>query len=647
MPLFVANTMAQNAVEPMQVDAPPEDNDNNEEENYVVENPSLDLEVYANSYSGLAKLYRLIYIIDHCPSLRLEALKTAISYVMTTYNVNLYQVLHQKLAEVTAALNVPDVAAPSTSQLSSFITCLYIPGVFYFLHKSGTLYKICDDNVVLYIILVEEVLRYAMCLPWSKLKKSKKVDKENQIIKEFVNIFKTFLATAIVAVVFHIVSVLLGAPLYDNFGKTFRFSLLISMLTVLPHGLLHGAQIIVYLFSSLMDSEITFPKCILSVRLTIFGAWLGSCLIPLDWDKPYQVWPTPCCLGALAGCFFANLIQLISPERLPKRDHGFSLCDHYLDCGDLSNALKCYSRARDYCTSGKHVVNMCLNVIKVSVYLQNWSHVLSYVSKAESTPDFCEQTKDSNQIIMTKLKCAAGLAELATKKYKSAAKHFLQANLDHCDFPELLSPNNVAMYGGLCALATFDRHELQKNVIFSSSFKLFLELEPQLRDIIFKFYESKYAQCLKLLDEIKDNLLLDMYIAPHITTLYMQIRNRALIQYFSPYLSADMHKMAEAFNRTVPALEDELMQLILEGQIQARIDSHNKILFAKDVDQRSTTFEKSLLIGKEYQRRTRMLILRAAVLKNKIHVKSPQRETGQAGDITVAPGTSTVLTARN
>ena len=72
----------------------------------------------------------------------------------------------------------------------------------------------------------------------------------------------------------------------------------------------------------------------------------------------------------------------------------------------------------------------------------------------------------------------------------------------------------------------------QKFVLFSplSSFKLFLELEPQLRDIIFMFYESKYASCLKLLDELKDNLLLDMYLAPHINTLYSQIRNRALIQ---------------------------------------------------------------------------------------------------------------------
>ncbi|KAI4822756.1 hypothetical protein KUCAC02_008285 [Chaenocephalus aceratus] len=124
-------------------------------------------------------------------------------------------------------------------------------------------------------------------------------------------------------------------------------------------------------------------------------------------------------------------------ERI-RRGHD-DLGDHYLDCGDLSNALKCYSRARDYCTSAKHVINMCLNVIKVSVYLQNWSHVLSYVNKAESTPEIAEQRgeRDSqNQAVLTKLKCAAGLAELASRKYKPAAKCFLQASFDHCDCPE-------------------------------------------------------------------------------------------------------------------------------------------------------------------------------------------------------------------
>ena len=35
--------------------------------------------------------------------------------------------------------------------------------------------------------------------------------------------------------------------------------------------------------------------------------------------------------------------------------------------------------------------------------------------------------------------------------------------------------------------------------------------------------------------------------------------------------------MAHAFNTTVSRLEDELSNLILDGQIQARIDSHNKV----------------------------------------------------------------------
>ena len=73
--------------------------------------------------------------------------------------------------------------------------------------------------------------------------------------------------------------------------------------------------------------------------------------------------------------------------------------------GDLANALKCYSRARDYCTSGRHVMSMCINVIKVSVYLQNWSHVISYVNKALATPELSEDSKVKNNevlVVMTR-----------------------------------------------------------------------------------------------------------------------------------------------------------------------------------------------------------------------------------------------------
>ena len=94
-------------------------------------------------------------------------------------------------------------------------------------------------------------------------------------------------------------------------------------------------------------------------------------------------------------------------------------------------------------------------------------------------------------------------------------------------------------------------------------------------------------------------------------------------QYFSPYLSVDLHRMAAAFNTSVSSLEDELTQLILNGQISARIDSHAKvsflvsndlnskspfqIMYARNVDQRSAVFQKVLEFGEAYQLRTKVM----------------------------------------
>lgn len=63
-----------------------------------------------------------------------------------------------------------------------------------------------------------------------------------------------------------------------------------------------------------------------------------------------------------------------------------------------------------------------------------------------------------------------------------------------------------------------------------SSFKQFLELDPQLRDVILQFHQSHYTSCLRTLEEMRENLMLDMYLASHLSILYKMIRNKALIQ---------------------------------------------------------------------------------------------------------------------
>ena len=105
--------------------------------------------------------------------------------------------------------------------------------------------------------------------------------------------------------------------------------------------------------------------------------------------------------------------------------------------------------------------------------------------------------------------------------------------------------------------------------------------------------------------------------------------------------------MASSFNTSVAALEDELMTLILDGKIQARIDSHNKVidplrksifrinrsytafffqvLFAQDTDQRSVTFEKAIEMAHLYEERARIMILRSAILKSKVSLNPPKK----------------------
>ena len=108
----------------------PEENDNEggleestEEQSYFVENPSLDLEATSNAYEGLAKLYRLQFIAEHCPCYRVEALKLAITAVQSTYNTTLYQRLHRKLQESiggtanAGAAGLPDVAVGAADQV--------------------------------------------------------------------------------------------------------------------------------------------------------------------------------------------------------------------------------------------------------------------------------------------------------------------------------------------------------------------------------------------------------------------------------------------------------------------------------------------------------------------------------------------------
>ncbi|OIW02090.1 hypothetical protein TanjilG_14789 [Lupinus angustifolius] len=314
------------------------------------------------------------------------------------------------------------------------------------------------------------------------------------------------------------------------------------------------------------------------------------------------------------NAYRTNLIK--ESIRMGYNDFG----DFYYSHGQLGDAFKSYVRTRDYCTTSKHIIHMCMSAILVSIEMGQFTHVTSYVSKAEQAPESLDL------ITVAKLRCAAGLANLEAKKYKLAARKFLEVGSElGSHYNDVIASQDVATYGGLCALATFDRSELKSKVIDNINFRNFLELVPEVRELINDFYSSHYASCLEYLGNLKANLLLDIHLHDHVETLYDQIRHKALIQYTHPFVSVDLNMMANAFKTTVTGLEKELEALITDNQIQARIDSHNKILYARHADQRNATFQRVLETGRVFDRDVRDMLLRSNLIKHEHNLRASRK----------------------
>lgn len=105
------------------------------------------------------------------------------------------------------------------------------------------------------------------------------------------------------AAVFHLIAILFGASILEQSEETFCWALLMSLLVVLPACSLLGAQMELVpriFFSAWSDATPeAYFQC--SIVFTLIGAWLGAFPIPLDWDRPWQVWPIPCAIGAIVG----------------------------------------------------------------------------------------------------------------------------------------------------------------------------------------------------------------------------------------------------------------------------------------------------------------------------------------------------------
>eukprot|EP00177_Eucheuma_denticulatum_P005719 GFKZ01010422.1.p1 GENE.GFKZ01010422.1~~GFKZ01010422.1.p1 ORF type:complete len:453 (+),score=72.98 GFKZ01010422.1:174-1532(+) len=305
------------------------------------------------------------------------------------------------------------------------------------------------------------------------------------------------------------------------------------------------------------------------------------------------------------------------------------LGDFFHQRGKLQQARGDYTKTRDYCINAAQHAEMCLKVITVSVQGDEFSHVENHCMLAEDIPEV-----DKTSLEMVKMRACAGLSLLVRGSYGTATSRFLEVNTESSEekvgalqkeFGDIVALEDVATYGALCALATLDRAMLTKQVMEREEFRALLELVPDVREVVNDFYHSRYTRCLETLARIRGELMLDMYLGreDHVENLYRLIRRKAIMQYVSPFLSADLHRMARVFGTTVLELEEELLVLIENGSIAARIDTQNGSLHAKQTNVRLKAIGGAVEKGVEAFEEAEAMLLRMTLMKNKVGITAP------------------------
>ncbi|GAD94163.1 COP9 signalosome subunit 1 (CsnA), putative [Paecilomyces variotii No. 5] len=307
---------------------------------------------------------------------------------------------------------------------------------------------------------------------------------------------------------------------------------------------------------------------------------------------------------------------------------------HYHQIGDLASASKAYSRMRDYCTTPNHIASMLFKIINVSVDRGDWLAVQSNVHRLrnlQSKPE--EQAKNQPKM------CAVmGLAQLAAGTYLDAANSFLATDPSLGDtYNEIITSNDVAVYGGLCALASMDRNELQRRVLDNSSFRNFLELEPHIRRAISFFCNNKFRSCLDILEAYRTDYLLDFHLQRHVPTIYGQIRTKSIQQYILPFSRVTLDAMAKIFapeivggypkpiDSSSPFVQ-ELILMIQDGLLDARIDLEKMVLVSKQSDLRAEVHASALESARNYTNEAHIRLVRANVLQAGLEVRLPPSE---------------------
>ncbi|KAK0646488.1 26S proteasome subunit RPN7-domain-containing protein [Cercophora newfieldiana] len=299
---------------------------------------------------------------------------------------------------------------------------------------------------------------------------------------------------------------------------------------------------------------------------------------------------------------------------------------HLESIGDLNGAAEAYSRMRPDVSTPKHLVDVGKHLVRVALQRREWSMVNAHLAKMGG-----HQGPEDEKALQPYLKITQGIAYLGLDQYHEAALSFLAADagVPSTAYNEIASANDVAVYGGLLALASMERTALQNMVLDNSTFRTFLELEPHIRRAVTQFVNGRYSACIATLEAHKSDYLLDIYLQKHIPKIYSKIRSKCIVQYLIPFSCVTLDTMSTAFGHAGQSIEDELVTMIRDGSLKARINTIDRLVTTVSADPRGSLQSSALKTAQDYKKQAIDRLRRMSLAAAELELKGVKKTTGQ------------------
>jgi COP9 signalosome complex subunit 1 len=189
----------------------------------------------------------------------------------------------------------------------------------------------------------------------------------------------------------------------------------------------------------------------------------------------------------------------------------------------------------------------------------------------------------------------------------------------------VIAPGDIAIYGTLCALASYTRGAIKAQILENSIFGVYIEQETYVRELIEAYMSSNFKHVLDLLSRYSSRHSLDIYLSGHVKNITNLIRDWAVVLYFQPFSSIKLQRMSQAFGWTIEEVEEHVVASIRSGAIKGRVDKQNKVLQATISDPRTELFTRALQAGTSLKSTNRKILFRMRLQQAELVVKAPKQ----------------------